>query len=592
MPTVSGYLTKLGYKSGKWQSRFFVLDDTALRYYTEQNGQLKGEILVSTITSAEAVKPGCQVAPDASTTAPKKPVGPFCLKITTQVKGTRTFYFLASSKEEQLKWIKALLPNKEDGKGDRPSCPYATSINGAPLADPQYALRAGVRGPLLLQDWQLVEKHTQFNRERIPERIVHAKGSGAFGTFTVTQDLSKFTKAKFLNEVGKKTEVFIRFSTVAGELGAADAERDVRGVAMKFYTEEGNWDLVGNNTPVFFIRDPSLFPDFIHTQKRDPRTNMRSNEAAWKFWSEHPESLHQVTILMSDRGIPTGYRFMNAYGSHTYSFINKDDERFYVKFHFKTQQGHKHYTNAEAAKVVGGDRESSQRDLYEAIELGDFPRWKCYVQVMTEDEAGACPFDPFDLTKVWPHSMYPLHELGFLELNRNPDNYFAEVEQAAFAPKNTVPGLGHSPDPMLQMRIFSYMDAQNYRLGINHNQLPVNRARCPIFCPQYRSGHMSLGEIKDANFNPDAKVNSMLEPPLKLEGDAFRPVPKNPDDYTQPGNLFRLFDQDQRNRLFNNIADAMEGVSKEVMEKQIEHFSRCDPAYGAGVRDAIQRRSK
>eukprot|EP00043_Microstomoeca_roanoka_P008726 m.83773 g.83773 ORF g.83773 m.83773 type:complete len:596 (-) comp14360_c2_seq1:656-2443(-) len=594
MPTVSGYLIKLGYKSGKWQSRYFVLDDTALRYYTELNGQLKGEILVSTITAAEAVKPGAQVSPDAATTAPKKPVGPFCLRITTQVKqvkGTRTFYFMASSAEEQLKWIKALLPTREDGSGVRPVCPYSTSINGAPLADPQFALRAGVRGPLLVQDWQLLEKHATFNRERIPERIVHAKGSGAYGTFTVTKDLTKYTKAKFLSEIGKKTEIFIRFSTVAGELGAADAERDVRGVAMKFYTEEGNWDLVGNNTPVFFLRDPALFPDFIHTQKRDPRTNMRCNTAAWKYWSEHPEALHQITILMSDRGIPQGYRHMNAYGSHTYSFINDADERFYVKWHFKTQQGHKHYTNEEAAGVVGGDRESSQRDLYTSIEKGDFPRWRCYVQIMPEAEVDTMPFDPFDLTKVWPHSTYPLHEVGFMELNRNPDNYFAEVEQAAFAPKNVVPGIGHSPDPVLQMRIFSYMDAQNYRLGVNHNLLPVNRARCPLHCAQYQGGKMSIGEIKDANFNPDAKVGSMLEPPLKLDGPAYRHVPKQVDDYSQPGNLFRLFDQEQRTRLFNNIAEAMSGVPKDIVEKQLEHFKRADPEYEAGIRAALSRQS-
>ena len=566
-----------------------MLDDTALRYYTELNGQLKGEILVSTITSAEKVDPGAQVAADASTTAPKKPVGPFCLKITTQVKGTRTFYFLASSRDEQIKWIKALLPNRDDGKGERVQCPYATSLNGAPIADAQYALRAGIRGPVLLQDWQLIEKHTQFNRERIPERIVHAKGSGAYGVFTVTHDITEFTKASVFSEVGKKTETFVRFSTVAGELGAADAERDVRGVAMKFYTDEGNWDLVGNNTPVFFIRDPALFPDFIHSQKRDPRNNMRSATAAWKFWSEHPESLHQVTILMSDRGIPTGYRFMNAYGSHTYSFINKNDERFYVKFHFKTQQGHKHYTDEEAARVVGGDRESSQRDLYEAIERGDFPRWDVKVQVMPEGDVGSTAFDPFDLTKVWPHKQYPLRDLGYLELNRNPDNYFAEVEQSAFAPKNTVPGIGHSPDPMLQVRIFSYLDAQNYRLGVNHNHLAVNRARCPIFCPQHRSGKMSIGEIRDANFNPDHTPGNMMEPPLPLEGPAHRPVPREPDDYTQPGNLFRLFNAEQRQRLFSNIARAMQGVPEDIVEKQIEHFSRCDPAYGSGVREALDK---
>ena len=333
-----------------------------------------------------------------------------------------------------------------------------TTASGAPLADNQNSLTAGPRGPLLVQDWQLFEKHAHFNRERIPERVVHAKGSGAYGTLTITKDITKYTKAKVFSQVGKKTECFLRFSTVAGERGAADAERDVRGFAIKFYTEEGNWDMVGNNTPVFFVRDPYKFPDFIRTQKRDPKTNIRSPTVMWDFWSLSPESLHQVTILFSDRGLPKSYRYINGYGSHTYSFINAKNERFWVKFHFKTLQGIQNLTDAEAAKIVGGDRESHQRDLFEAIERRDFPKWKFYVQIMPEQDAEKTPYNPFDLTKVWPHKDYPLIEVGILELNRNPDNYFAEVEQAAFEPSNVVRGISFSPDKMLQFRIFAYAD--------------------------------------------------------------------------------------------------------------------------------------
>ncbi|MCO6474751.1 MAG: catalase, partial [Melioribacteraceae bacterium] len=327
-----------------------------------------------------------------------------------------------------------------------------TTAHGSPVGDSQNSLTAGKRGPLLLQDYQLLEEMATFNRERVPERVVHAKGSGAFGTFKVTNDITKYTKASVFSKIGKETEVLARFSTVAGERGAADAERDVRGFAVKFYTDEGNWDMVGNNTPVFFVRDPYKFDDFIHTQKRDPRTNMRSNTAMWDFWSLSPESLHQVTILMSDRGLPQGYRHVNGYSSHTYSFINKNNERFYMKLHFKTQQGIKTWTNEEAEKIVGKDRESSQRDLYEAIEKGDYPKWKVYAQVMPEAEAETYKINPFDLTKVWPHADYPLHEIGVMELNRNPENYFAEIEQATFEPSNIVPGIGFSPDKMLQAR--------------------------------------------------------------------------------------------------------------------------------------------
>src|ERR1700743_1941540 len=366
-----------------------------------------------------------------------------------------------------------------------------TTSSGAPVADNQNSLTAGPFGPVLMQDFHLLEKLAHQNRERIPERTVHAKGSAAFGTLTVTSDVTKYTRAAALSKIGKKTEAFLRFSTVAGERGAADAERDVRGFALRFYTEEGNWDIVGNNTPVFFVRDPLKFPDFIHTQKRHPKTNMRSPTAMWDFWSLSPESLHQVTILMSDRGLPQSYRNVDGFGSHTYSFINARGERHWVKFHFKTMQGIRNWSNAEAAQKVAHDRETHQRDLFEAIEKGDFPKWKFSVQVMPESDVGKHWYTPFDLTKVWPHQDYPLIEVGTLELNRNPENFYAEVEQAGFSPANVVPGIGFSPDKMLQGRIFSYGDAQLYRLGVNSHQIPVNAPKCP-FHSYHRDGAMRV----------------------------------------------------------------------------------------------------
>ncbi len=358
--------------------------------------------------------------------------------------------------------------------------PMLTTTAGAPVSDNQNSLTAGSRGPVLLQDYQLIEKLAHQNRERIPERVVHAKGWGAHGTFTVTNDITKYTRAKVFSQVGKKTEIISRFSTVAGETGAADAERDVRGFSVKFYTEEGNWDLVGNNTPVFFVRDPLKFPDFIRTQKRHPRTNLRSPTAMWDFWSLSPESLHQVTILMSDRGLPVAPMFMDGFGSHTLSMINANNERHWVKFHFKTLQGHKHYTNREAEKIVSTDRESYQRELFGTIERGEFPKWRVCVQIMPELDAEKTSYNPFDLTKVWPHKDYPLIEVGLMELNRNADNYFAEIEQVAFSPSNIVPGIGFSPDKMLQARIFSYADAHRYRLGTHYEALPGNAAKVQV----------------------------------------------------------------------------------------------------------------
>jgi len=470
--------------------------------------------------------------------------------------------------------------------------PTLTTTAGAPVPDNQNSITAGPRGPLLMQDYQLIEKLAHQNRERIPERTVHAKGWGAQGTFTVTKDITRYTKAKIFQQVGKKTEMLARFSTVAGELGAADHERDVRGFALKFYTEEGNWDLVGNNTPVFFVRDAYKFPDFIHTQKRHPKTNMRSPTAMWDFWSLSPETLHQVTILMSDRGLPQSPRFMNGYGSHTFSFINAENERCWVKFHFKTQQGFKFHTNREAEAIVAKTRESYQQDLFGAIEKGDFPKWTLYVQIMPETDVDKHWYNPFDLTKVWPHGDYPLIEVGIIELNHNPENYFQEIESAAFSPSNVVPGISWSPDKMLQARIFSYADAHRYRLGTHYEMLPVNAARCPVH-HYHKDGPMRF--FKQLTGNPDAfyEPNSFngpmqderfREPPLKISGvaDRFNHRDGN-DDYRQPGDLFRLMGPQAQARLMDNTVEAMQGVPVEIVKRWIGHCYKADPDYGNGL---------
>ncbi len=471
-----------------------------------------------------------------------------------------------------------------------------TTTAGNPIADNQNALSAGPRGPLLLQDYQLIEKLAHQNRERIPERVVHAKGWGAHGTFTVTHDITTYTKAKIFSEVGKVTPLISRFSTVAGEAGAADNERDVRGFSLKFYTEEGNWDMVGNNTPVFFIRDPYKFPDFIHTQKRHPRTNLRSATAMWDYWSLSPEALHQVTILMSDRGSPVSPMHMNGYGSHTYSFINADNKRVWVKFHFKTRQGHDYLTNAEAADKIGQTREGYQEALYGAIEAGNYPIWDLKIQVMPEEDVGITPYNPFDLTKVWPHSDYPLIPVGTVELNRNPDNYFAEIENAAYSPSNIVPGIGFSPDKVLQARIFSYADAHRYRLGTHYESLPVNQPKCPVH-HYHKDGQMNAfgGKLgnPDAYYEPNSIEGTALEdasfaePPVPLAGDADRYDHRaGNDDYIQPRALFNLFNADQKQRLYENTAATMHGVEDEIIDRALTHYDRIDPAYGDGIRAA------
>lgn len=469
-----------------------------------------------------------------------------------------------------------------------------TSVSGRPIAENQNVKTAGRRGPMLLEDFWFLEKLAHFDREVIPERRMHAKGSGAFGTFTVTHDITKYTKAKLFSEIGKKTEVFARFSTVAGERGAADAERDIRGFAVKFYTEEGNWDLAGNNTPVFFMRDPYKFPDLNKAVKRDPKTNLRSANHNWDFWTLLPEALHQVTITMSDRGIPSSYRHMHGFGSHTFSFLNADNERSWVKFHFKTAQGIQNLTDEEAANIIGKDRESHQRDLFEAIESGNYPKWYLKVQIMPEADAKTYRFNPFDLTKVWPHADYPLIDVGVMELNRNPENYFADVEQAAFNPANVVPGIGFSPDRMLQGRLFSYGDAQRYRLGVNHYQIPVNKPQCPFHNP-HRDGAMRVDGNEGAtlHYEPNsygqwAESKEHAEPALKLEGDAFHYDHREDEDYfTQPGNLFRLMTPAQQQVLFDNTARQIGGAEQFIQERHVSNCYKADPAYGTGVAKAL-----
>ncbi len=469
-------------------------------------------------------------------------------------------------------------------------CPVMTTAAGNPVGDNQNSLTAGPRGPVLMADYQLMEKMAHFNRERVPERVVHAKGTGAYGKFTVTGDISKYTCAKIFAKVGNSCETFARFSTVAGELGSPDTARDPRGFAVKFYTEEGNWDMVGNNTPVFFIRDPLKFSDFIHSQKRDPQTGMRDNTMQWDYWSLSPESMHQITTLFSDRGIPATLRNMHGFSSHTFSLWNQKGERYWVKWHFKTMQGIKTLTQAEANKIAGEDLDYHRRDLFAAIERGDFPKWRVMVQIMPERDAETYPINPFDLTKVWPHKDYPLVEVGVLELNRNPQNHFAEVEQAAFEPGNMPPGMGASPDKVLQARLLSYPDAHRYRIGVNYAALDVNKPRCPVH-HYHRDGQTRFdGNFGSAvNYQPnsfdgpveDAKYK---EPPLKISGDADRYDHRiGNDDYTQAGNLFRLMSADQKRQLIDNLVGAMRSVPKFIQVRQLKHFYKADPDYGKSV---------
>ncbi len=472
-----------------------------------------------------------------------------------------------------------------------------TTAFGIPVGDDQNSLTAGKRGPVLMQDVHLLEKLGHFDRERIPERVVHAKGAGAGGYFEVTADVTKYTKAKFLSEVGKRTEVFARFSTVGGEKGSADAERDPRGFAVKFYTEEGNYDFVGNNTPVFFIRDPLKFPDFIHTQKRNPATNCKDPDMFWDFLSLTPESIHQVTILFSDRGIPATYRHMNGYSSHTFKWYNEKGEYFWVQYHFKTDQRIKNLTRQEAEIMRSKDPDHATRDLYEAVERGDYPSWTLQMQIMTPEQAKDYRFDIFDITKVWPHTDFPPIEVGKLVLNRNPENYFAEVEQVAFCPGNLVPGIAASPDKMLQARLFSYHDTHIHRLGPNYHLIPVNRPKNAPEMSYQRDGFMRTDPNSGGgpnywpnSFNGPEPDISAKEPPLEISGEANRyPYTHPNDDFVQAGNLYRdvMTDQDREN-LIGNIVDHLSGAQKRIQLRQTALFFKADPEYGRRVAEGLK----
>jgi catalase len=473
-------------------------------------------------------------------------------------------------------------------------CPVMTTNAGRPVGDNQNSVTVGPRGPVLMEDYLLFEKMAAFNRERIPERVVHAKGAGAHGTFTVTHDITKYTTAKLFDKIGKQTEVLARFSTVAGEKGAADTARDPRGFSVKFYTEEGNWDMTGNNTPVFFVRDALKFSDFIHSQKRVPQTNLRSPAVMWDFWSLSPESLHQVTTLMSDRGTPDGFRHMHGFSSHTFSLINAKNERFWVKWHFLTRQGIKNLTAQRADELAGTDPDYATRDLFEAIERGDFPKWRVCIQVMPEAEADHYKVNPFDLTKIWSHKDYPLIDVGEMELNRNPKNYFAEIEQAAFSPVNIVPGMGYSPDKMLQARLISYPDAHRYRLGVNFESLPVNAPKCPVHTYN-RDGAMRFDDNGGSgpNYEPNSfggpvEEHRFVERRYSTSGEVGRYNHREGnDDYTQAGDLFRLMKKDEKQRLIENIVNHMRGVPERIQRLQIGHFTKADPAYGRGVAEGL-----
>lgn len=470
-----------------------------------------------------------------------------------------------------------------------------TRDNGAPQSNHQDTLTAGPRGPVVMQDVWFLEKMAHFDRELIPERRMHAKGSGAYGKFTLTHDVSKWTKAAIFNGIGKETDLFLRFSSVAGERGAADAERDIRGFAIKFYTEEGNWDLVGNNTPVFFIRDPIHFPDLNHAVKRDPYTNERNAQANWDFWTSLPEALHQITIVMSDRGIPDGYRHMHGFGSHTYALYNEKNERHWVKFHFRTQQGIKNLTHDEAAQIIGEDRESFQNDLRGAIERGEFPKWTLYFQIMTEKQAKKHRDNPFDITKIWSKKEYPLHEVGVLELNRNPQNYYAEVEQSAFNPANIVPGIGHSPDKLLQGRLFSYGDAHRYRLGVNHNLIPVNRPKVEVHS-YHRDGLMRVDDNYGATrgYHPNSYGEwepqpEYAEPPLPIEGTVdHHDQYINDDPYYQPGDLFRLMKEDRKADLIHTTVTNIQAATKNIQYRHAAHCYLADKEYGIRLATGLE----
>lgn len=468
-----------------------------------------------------------------------------------------------------------------------------TTNQGNPVDNDQASITTQKPTMTLLSDIHTVEKLAHFDRERIPERVVHAKGSGAFGYFEVTHDVVKYTCADFLSEIGKKTEMLARFSTVGGEKGSADTARDPRGFALKFYTDQGNYDMVGNNTPTFFIRDGIKFPDFIHTQKRNPISNLKDANMFWDFLSLTPESIHQVTILFSDRGTPDGFRHMHGYSSHTYMWYNEKGEYYWIKWHFRTNQGIKNLTDAQATKLAGTDPDYAARDLFECIKKGDFPSWTAYVQIMTPEQAENFEFDPFDITKVWSQKKYPLIPVGRFVLNRNPDDYFGQIEQAAFSPGSFVPGIAASPDKMLQIRLFSYPDTHRHRLGTNFHQIPVNAPKSGVHNYQ-RDGFMNMGYSDGNNPDPNYYPNSFsgvapdikfTPPAINVQGKAARhEYILNDDDFIQAGDLYgRVMSDYDRNNLINNILGHISNSDIRIQYRQAALFYKAHPEYGTRV---------
>jgi catalase len=489
------------------------------------------------------------------------------------------------------------------------SLPTTTTESGIPAASDEYSLTVGPQGPTVLHDAYLVQKIQHFNRERVPERVVHAKGSGAHGFFEVTADVTEWTCASFLSEVGKRTPVFARFSTVAGELGSADTARDPRGFALKFYTEEGNYDMVGNNTPVFFVRDASKFQDFIHSQKRMPDTGLRSNDMQWDFWTLSPESAHQVTILMSDRGTPRSYRNMNGYSSHSYSWINRAAKRCWVKYHFKTVQGIENFTLDEAAAMAVQDPDCHRRDLWNAIASGNEPEWRLEMQIMPFEDSAGYRFNPFDVTKVWPHSDYSPITIGRLVLDRNPANHFAEVEQAGFNPANLVPGIGLSPDKMLMGRIFSYHDTHLHRIGTNYQQLPINAPRSPVHSYNKDGAMTYTHRGAQPVYAPNSYGGPRADPSKELPswrveaaeiGRYANEHHAEDDDFVQPRALYQqvMDDIDREHLATNIVAHAGDGVAPETQQRVVAYWTNVDPqlgervAAGLGIAHADGRASK
>nr|AKG51681.1 catalase [Oryzias sinensis] len=499
---------------------------------------------------------------------------------------------MADNRDKTTDQMKTWKENRGSRKPD-----VLTTGAGHPIGDKLNLQTAGPRGPLLVQDVVFTDEMAHFDRERIPERVVHAKGAGAFGYFEVTHDITRYCKAKVFEHIGKTTPIAVRFSTVAGESGSADTVRDPRGFAVKFYTDEGNWDLTGNNTPVFFIRDALLFPSFVHTQKRNPQTHMKDPDMVWDFWSLRPECLHQVSFLFSDRGLPDGYRHMNGYGSHTFKLVNADGDRVYCKFHYKTDQGIKNLSVEEAEHLASTNPDYAIGDLFNAIANGNYPSWTFYIQVMTFEQAEKFQFNPFDLTKVWSHKEFPLIPVGRMVLNRNPVNYFAEVEQLAFDPSNMPPGIEPSPDKMLQGRLFSYPDTHRHRLGANYLQIPVN---CPFrtrVANYQRDGPMCMFDNQGGapNYYPNSfsapeTQPQFVESKFQVSPDVARYNSADEDNVTQVRTFFtKVLNEDERQRLCQNMAGSLKEAQLFIQKRMVENLKAVHPDYGNRVQTLLDK---